>query len=170
MFGEKAEKAQAQAVVLASHEHGHSTRGAQGVDWEHRTYILEIRPANGTPFRVETTAKVPVRTGPEVGDLIGVSYEVKNHEVHQVKIQIEGDPKYDPLMVRERRRLENAAKDAALLSGMSAGPGYDPDDEPRWAVPVLCPSCGVKVDQSKAPFEESPTCGSCGQPLPCEAP
>jgi hypothetical protein len=169
MFGEKA---QAQAVILASHLHGNTTsRDFHGVDWEHRTYILEIRPDGGTPFRVETKAKVPILSKPDQGDVVQVSYGVKNHKT---EIQIEGDPRYDPTLVRNRKQQERTAQDAALLSGAPAAaassPGYDPDDEPRWAVPALCPACGAKVDQSTAPFEESPKCGLCGQSLPCEAP
>jgi hypothetical protein len=168
MFGEKA---QAQAVILASHLHGNTTsRDFHGVDWEHRTYILEIRPGDRTPFRVETKAKVPIFSKPQQGDVVQVSYEVKNHKT---EIQIEGDPRYDPALVREKRQREHAAQDAALLSGApaaTAGPRYDPGEEPRWAVPALCPACGAKVDQATAPFEESPKSGLCGQPLPCEAP
>jgi hypothetical protein len=168
MFGEKA---QAQAVILASHLHGSTTsRDFHGADWEHRTYVLEVRPEGGAPFRVETQAKVPILSKPEQGDVVRVSYEVKNHKT---EIHIEGDPRYDPALVREKKQHGRAAQDAALLSGAPAattGPKYDLDEEPRWAVPALCPACGAKVDQSTAPFEESPKCGLCGQLLPCEPP
>lgn len=112
---------------------------------------------------------MPIFSKPEQGDVIQVSYEVKNHKA---EIQIEGDPRFDPLLIRKKNKQDRAAQDAALLSGApaAASPRYDPSEEPIWAVPALCPSCGAKVDQATAQFEESPRCRLCGQSLSGEAP
>jgi hypothetical protein len=75
MFGEKA---LAQAVMLASHLRGNTiSLDFHGVDWEHRTCILQVRPAGGTPFRAE--AKVPILSKPRQGDVVQVS----NHKTEK---------------------------------------------------------------------------------------
>jgi hypothetical protein len=77
------------------------------VDWEHRTYILEVRPPGAEAFRVETKAKVPIFSKPGQGDIVKVSYNPKNHKT---EIEIEGDPRYDPAPVRAARKQQEAAR------------------------------------------------------------
>ena len=70
-----------------------------------------------------------------------VRYDPKSQ---QTEIQIEGDPRYDPKLVRENKKQQKAARAEALLSGATM-PGTvgdldddEPDDdecdddEPRW--------------------------------------
>jgi hypothetical protein len=89
-----------QAEVLGLDRHGHGTvidRDIYGVDWEHRVYILEVRPPGEQPFRVGTKAKVPIFSKPEEGNVVKVRYDPRNHKT---EIEIEGDPRYDPALAR----------------------------------------------------------------------
>ena len=162
-------KAQAEALILADEGSGHVTdTDIHGVDWDHHKYIVEVRSPGEQPFRVETKAKVPIFHQPQPGDVVKVSYDPKNHKT---EIQIEGDPRYDPRLIRAKSKQHRAAQAEALLSGApvpsSAGiVHYLDDDEPRWQVPATCPECGARVDQSTASMADHPTCKYCAQPLP----
>ena len=133
------------------------------------------------PFRVETKAKVPIFSKPEQGDTVTVSYDPKSRKA---ELHIEGDPRYDPKLLRAAKKQQEAARKEALLSGAPV-----PDatarvhftdatalvhlanvvpDEPLWTVPTACPECGARVDQPAASMAEHPKCEFCGQPLPCE--
>jgi hypothetical protein len=164
-------KAPAEALILADEGSGNvMDTDIHGVDWDHHKFIVEVRPAGGQPFRVETKAKVPIFHCPQPGDVVKVSYDPKNQNT---EIQIEGDPRYDPKLIRAKNKQQRAATAEALLSGAPV-PGpvgvvhHADDDEPRWTVPATCPECGARVDQSTASMAEHPTCRYCAQPLPCE--
>jgi hypothetical protein len=59
-------KERAEAVVLAVEPPGaFSETDMHGTEWEHRKYILEVRPAGQPSFRVEAKAKVAVFPVPE---------------------------------------------------------------------------------------------------------
>jgi hypothetical protein len=166
-------KAQAEALVLALEAAGHVVdTDLHGVDWEHRKYVLEVRPAGQQPFRVETTAKVPILSKPQEGDTVTVSYEPKSHKTH---LDIDGDPRYDPKLIYAARKQQAAASKEALLSGAPVPAMADLmhftdvfDDEPLWTVPAACPECGARVDQATASMAEDPRCEFCHRPLPCE--
>jgi hypothetical protein len=164
-------KAQAEALILDDEGSGSVTDADfHGVHWDHHKYIVEVRPDGEPPFRVETKAKVPISHHPQPGDVVKVTYDPKNHKT---EIQIEGDPRYDPKLIRENSKQERAANAEALLNGApvlsSAGVvHYLDDDEPCWKVPATCPECGARVDQPTASMAEHPTCRYCAQPLPCE--
>jgi len=164
-------KTQAEAVILADEGPGGSTdTDIHGVHWDHHKYILEVRPAGHDPFRVETKAKVAIGSSPHPGDVVTVSYDPKSHKT---EIQIEGDPRYDPKIVREAKKQQHDAAKQALLSGAAVAepaPHFINvvDDEPRWTVPEMCPECGARVDQSTASMAEHPKCEFCGKPLPCK--
>jgi hypothetical protein len=137
-------KAQAEAMILDDQGSGHTiTRDLHGVDWDHHKYIVEVRPAGQASFRVEAKTKVPIFSAPQPGDLVTVSYEPKSQKT---EIQIEGDPRYDPKLIRENKDQQKAARAEALLSGATPpgvpgivddldedGPDDDErdDDEPR---------------------------------------
>ena len=189
-------KEQAEAVVLAVEPPGSfSETDMHGIDWEHRKYILEVRPAGQHPFRVETKAKVPAFHHPEEGDAVRVTFDPKNHKA---EIHIEGDPRYDPKLRREARKQRETARKEALLSG-APDPGalalthnaadralahnaeqlawaghhasvahHEPHREPQWTVPSVCPECGARVDQSAGSLSDHPTCEYCSSPLPRE--
>jgi hypothetical protein len=189
-------KERAEAVVLAVEPPGaFSETDMHGVDWEHRKYILEVRPAGQPPFRVETKAKVPVFHRPGEGDAVTVSFDRKNHKT---EIHIDGDPRYDPKLIRNARKGQEAARREALLSGAPdpvalarshsaaeralahnaeqlAGPHHHPSvappaphHEPQWTVPAVCPECGARVDQFTGSTAEHPRCEYCRNPLPRE--
>jgi hypothetical protein len=83
-------------LVLERQGQGHVVdRDIHGVDWEHRNYILEVRPPGQHLFRVQTTARVPIFSKPEQGNVVKVSYDPENHKTD---IEIEGDPRYDPAL------------------------------------------------------------------------
>jgi hypothetical protein len=168
-------KARAEAKILDDEGPGNVVdRDIHGVDWDHHKYIVEVHPPGEDPFRAETKAKVPIFSAPQPGDLVRVLYEPRSHKT---EIQIEGDPRYDPKLIREQKKQqkqERAARTEALLNG-AAVPDAPPgivhgldDDEPRWKVPGTCPDCGARVDQSRASMAEHPQCEFCHQPLPCE--
>ena len=166
-------KEQAEALVIAREGPGHVVdTDMHGVDWEHRKYILEVRPAGRQAFRVETKAKVPIFSKPEEGDVVTVSYEPHSRKT---EIHIEGDPRYDPKLIRAARKQQEAARKEALLSGApvpeAAGVVHYTnvvDDEPLWTVPASCPECGARVDQSTESMAKHPRCSFCGKPLPAE--
>lgn len=133
-------KAQAEALILADEGPGGSEdTDIHGVHWDHHKYIVEVRPPGQAAFRVETKAKVPIRSAPQPGDIVKVTYDPKNQKT---EIQIAGDPRYDPKLVEAARKQQRDARNSALLSGAPApaGPGTfknvvdddeDDDDEPR---------------------------------------
>lgn len=162
-------KAQAEALILADEGVGNVTdTDIHGVHWDHHKYIVEVRPAGAEPFRVETKAKVPISSHPEPGDVVTVAYDPKNHKA---EILIEGDPRYDPKLIREARKHDREAEAQALLGGAPAptasGAVHYRNGQPRWSVPATCPECGARVDQSTASTAEHPTCAYCAKPLPC---
>ncbi len=172
MFDKKAE---AEALILDDEGPGHVVdTDMHGVDWDHHKYIVEVRPAGGEPFRVETKAKVPIFRHPQPGDLVKVMYDPKNHKTG---IQIEGDPRYDPKLIRAKNKQDREARAEALLSGAPvprtahvvhySGAGHHAGG-PSWKVPATCPECGARVDQSAASMAEHPKCQYCAQPLPCQ--
>ena len=189
-------KERAEAVVLVVEPPGaFSETDMHGMEWQHRKYILEVRPAGQQPFRVETKAKVPVFGHPTEGDAVTVSFDPKHHKT---EMHIEGDLRYDPRLIHEARKQQEAARRTALLSGAPdpvalarshsaadlalahnaeqlawarhhapvAHP--EPHHEPQWTVPAICPECGARVDQSAGSVAEHPRCEYCGNPLPRE--
>lgn len=82
---EKKEQAEARVIALEGPGHVVDT-DMHGVDWEHRKYILEVRPAGQQAFRVETKAKVPIFSKPEEGDVVTVSYEPHSHKTEFIRV------------------------------------------------------------------------------------
>jgi hypothetical protein len=185
-------KERAEAVVLDVEPPGAlSETDMHGVDWEHRKYILEVRPAGQQPFRVETKAKVAVFHRPGERDTVTVSFDPRNHKT---EIHIEGDPRYDPKLIREAKKEHDAARKHALLTGAPDPDALalshhnadlalahnaqqldwvrhpvthpEPRREPQWTVPAVCPECGARVDQSIGTMAEHPRCEYCHNPLP----
>jgi hypothetical protein len=78
-----------------------------------------------------------------------------------VEVHIEGDPRYDPKLIRARDKQERSAQAEALLDGapvpaVSGVVHRIAEDEPRWNVPATCPECGARADQSTASFAAHP--------------
>lgn len=189
-------KEQAEAVVLDVEPPGaFSETDMHGIDWEHRKYILEVRPAGQPPFRVETKAKVGAYHHPGTGDAVTVSFDPKSRKT---EIHIDGDPRYDPRLIRKARKEREAARREALLSGApdpaalarshgiadralshnaeelawahhhASAAHPEPHHEPQWTVPAVCPECGARVDQFTGSAAEHPRCEYCHNPLPRE--
>jgi hypothetical protein len=164
-------KVPAEAQILADEGSGNVVdTDMHGVRWDHHKYILEVRPPGEAPFRVETKAKVPIFHAPQPGDIVKVSYDPKNHKTD---VLIEGDPRYDPKIIRDKTKQQRAAQTQALLSGGPAAAVTGVvhglvDDEPEWIVPEVCPECGARVDQSVASVAAHPSCEFCHKPLPCK--
>jgi hypothetical protein len=162
-------KVAAEAQVLADEGSGNvMDRDMHGVDLDHHKYILEVRPPGEAPVRVETKAKVAIFHAPQPGDIVKVSYDPKNHKT---EILIEGDPRYDPKIIRANKKQQGEAERQSLLNGapapvVSGVVHRVVDDEPQWIVPEVCPECGARVDQSAASTEQHPKCTFCHQPLP----
>jgi hypothetical protein len=187
-------KERAEAVVLDVEPPGaFSETDMHGIEWEHRKYILEVRPAGQQPFRVETKAKVAIFHRPGEGDVVTVSFDPKNHKT---EMHIDGDARYDPKLIREARKEHEAARKHALLTGAPdpdalarsheiadralahnaeqlawarhhpAAARPEPHHEPQWTVPAICPECGARVDQSIGSMAEHPRCEYCHNPLP----
>lgn len=105
----------AEAVILDELGYGNVVdRDFHGVDWAHYQYILEVRPSGEAPFRVEAKVKVPIFSAPSPGDTVSVTFDP---ESHQVEVHIEGDPRYDPKLIRAQKKQERQAREQALLSG-----------------------------------------------------
>ena len=168
-------KAQAEALILEDEGAGNVVdTDLHGVNWDHHKYIVEVRPPGGEPFRVETKAKVAMGHRPSPGDIVKVTYDPKNRKT---EIQIEGDPRYDPKIMRANRKQEKQEQHARAQALLSGAPVPEPahvahfvnvDDGPQWKVPATCPECGARVDQSTASMADHPTCQYCAKPLPCE--
>jgi hypothetical protein len=188
-------KERAEAVVLEVEPPSAFQADMSGTEWTHRKYILEVRPAGRQPFRVETKAKVPIAEHPGEGDTVTVSFEPWNHKT---EIHIEGDPRWDPKLIREARKEREAVRKQALLSG-APDPAVlarshsiadqalahnaeelarahhhtnvahpEPRHEQQWTVPAICPECGARVNQSIGSMAEQPRCEYCSTPLPRE--
>ena len=74
--------------------------------------------------------------------MVKVSCDPKSHKT---EIHIEGDPRYDPKLIRAKNKQDRAARAEALLSGGPAPVArgvvhHIVDDEPRWQVPATCPA------------------------------
>jgi hypothetical protein len=116
-------KERAEAVVLAIEASGRSQADMHGISWMHLKYILEVRPAGQRPFRVEAKVKVGSVIFPGPGDAVTVSFDP---ESHKTEVHIEGDPRWDPRLLREASKERAAARNTALLNGGT----YDPADLP----------------------------------------
>jgi len=123
-------KAQADAVILADEGPcGSEDTDIHGVHWDHRKFVVEVRPAGEAAFRAETRTKIPVRSSPRTGDTVRVSYDPRNHKT---EILIDGDPRYDPKIIREKTMEQRRAAVDALLAGQPApahGPYQNVDDD-----------------------------------------
>ena len=132
---------------------------------------------------------------PETGDAVTVSFDPKNHKT---EMHVDGDPRYDPRLIRKARKERESARRKALL-----GEALDPAElawshdiadqalshnaeelarvhhhppaapaerhpEPQWTVPAVCPVCGARVDQSTEAAAAHPACTYCANPLPRE--
>jgi hypothetical protein len=167
-------KAPAEAMILEDEGSGNvMDTDMHGVDWDHHKYILEVRPQGEQPFRVETKAKVPIFSPPRPGDVVWVLYDPKNHKA---EIMIEGDPRYDPKLIRENQKHDREARAAALLGGAPVTVNVVNSvnivprraSGPPWIVPANCAECGAQVDEAKASMAEHPTCQYCSHALPCK--
>ena len=104
----------AEALVLEAEPTAIPEADMHGMEYEHRKYILEVRPAGQPSFRVETRARVPIIAHPERGETVTVRYDPRTRKTH---LHIEGDPRYDLNLIRESRKQRDKARREALLRG-----------------------------------------------------
>ena len=109
MFGKKKSMVEGQAKILLDVGPAGYT-GMVGDPTANIKYIVEVQPANGEPFRVETKAKVELISPPAVGDVLRALYDP---ESHKVELQLEGDPRYDSKVRKEAKK----ARREELLHG-----------------------------------------------------
>ncbi len=111
-------------AVVATDSHGMSST--------RHTYVVEVQPDNGQPFRVETTRRVPGYHHPVPGDVVNLLYEEKGHKT---EIVIEGDPRYDVKLRREQAR-EQIAHRSPTPRQSSTGPTPATSDAPAPGTPA----------------------------------
>jgi hypothetical protein len=110
MFGKKKSMVEGQARILQD-EGPAGYAGMVGDPTANMKYIVEVQPANGEPFRVETKAKVELISPPVVGDVLRALYDP---ESHKVELQLEGDPRYDS---KVRKAAQKARREELLHGG-----------------------------------------------------
>jgi hypothetical protein len=97
-----------------------------GVHWDHHKYILEVHLPGEAPVRVETKVRVPITHAPQPGDMVKVSYDPKHRKAD---IQLDGDPRYDPKLIRARQKQARDAEAQALMNGAPAAVQHVTEDE-----------------------------------------
>jgi hypothetical protein len=110
MFGKKKSMVEGQARILQD-EGPAGYGGMVGDPTANMKYIVEVQPASGEPFRVETKAKVELISPPVVGDVLRALYDP---ESHKVELQLEGDPRYDS---KVRKAAQKARREELLHGG-----------------------------------------------------
>jgi hypothetical protein len=110
MFGKKKSMVEGQAKILMDEGPAGYT-GMVGDPTATIKYIVEVHPASGEPFRVETKAKVELISPPVAGDVLRALYDP---ESHKVELQLEGDPRYDP---KVRKEAQKARREELLHGG-----------------------------------------------------
>jgi hypothetical protein len=112
-------KATAKAKIIADEGYVMVDRN-QRRTLQHHTYIIEVHPDGGEPFRTEVKAWVPWPGQPRAGHVLNVSYDP---ESRQAELQIEGDPRYD-WKLREAQAQADAARQREQL--LNEPPSRDP--------------------------------------------
>ena len=83
---------------------------------ERRTFdfVVDVRPADEPPFRAEVRQRAWTEACPTVGDVVRVSYRVKDRAT---EMEIDDDPRYQPLDHDTMRRI--AQQSDILMAEMS---------------------------------------------------
>lgn len=123
----------AQATVVSMEMHSHVSSN----DYHRYDYVLDVRPPNEAPFRVEMHESFPIIAGkPQIYDVVNVKYDEKSHETI---FDFTGDPRFDLDAMRARTaqmRKETAEMKAAMANGTATGiPGL-PFDLPPGAMVI----------------------------------
>ena len=110
MFHKKKSMVEGQAKILQDAGPAGYT-GMPGDPTIKTKYIVEVQPADGEPFRVETKVKVELVGFPVEGDMVRALYDP---ESHTVELQLEGDPRYDS---KVRKAAQKARREELLHGG-----------------------------------------------------
>ena len=168
MFGKSLVDGKAKIIADEGMTGFTSTSTGFGTAWVHCKYIVEVQPETGAAFRAETKARVPYLGGPNDGDVVNCRYDPDSHKVELV---IDGDPRYDPKLLRkaekaQREELLNATPGSTPAPASSGYTPLDPElqalmdaDEaeragavpaasPAPAAPAATPSA-LRLDQLK---------------------
>jgi hypothetical protein len=87
-------------------------------------------PAEAQVLMDEGPGQGAGKAAPQPGDTVKVNYDSKHHKA---EIQLDGDPHYDPKLIRARQQQSRDAEDRALLNGApaaAAAPHTAGDDGP----------------------------------------
>jgi hypothetical protein len=115
MFGAKAE---APATVVDVEQHG---RGMSQGELKYR-FVLEVQPPDSQPFRVMVEhVFLYSDVVPEQGGTVNVEYEVKHPD--KAKLALDGDPRYDRKLMKERQKEQGSAREDQLQAELAAPPG-----------------------------------------------
>ena len=126
MFGAKAE---APATVVDVEQHG---RGMSEGELKYR-FVLEVQPADAQAFRVMVEHTFLYSdVVPEQGGTVNVEYEVKHPD--KANLALDGDPRYDRKLVKERRNERRSSREDQLQAELQA-PSGTPSPSERQAEP-----------------------------------
>jgi hypothetical protein len=120
---DRRERAQATVVVA-------DIDGLRAEDMVRYEFILDVQPAEGEPFRATAhhTFFALVLQHPKAGDVVTVSFAAKGRD--KVRLEIDGDERYD-LKLQEARRQD--ARAAALAAPVGSAPIPTPQEALRAA-------------------------------------
>jgi hypothetical protein len=157
-----------------------------------KTYVVDVRPATGEPFRAEIpfgSYDIAKIFQPSVGEVTGFRVDAKSKKVEFDKT----DPRNDVTMrmANSSERLRQTMRSlgmagggpgmAGAFPGMAGGGGdlagllasltgasTPATNGPKWLVPTECPNCGARIDQAVAEYQDNPLCPFCSQPVPVQ--
>jgi hypothetical protein len=138
-----------------------------------KVYVVDVRPSAGDPFRAEVQFSSHDIVGfyqPDAGDVTGFRVDQKSNKVEFDR----SDPRNDidqRLAAADQRMRDTMAglsSGSPLGVGLGAGPMAAAANSPKWVVPAECPTCGAKVEQALAEYQDNPHCEFCHEPLPVQ--
>ncbi len=106
MFNRKMQTAQGVIVSCTGVPGKGVTTTAKGKKSAHE-FVVDVRPPGEPPFRAVIIKRVWHDALPHPGDIVKVSYREKDHEA---ELDIDDDPRYQPMDHREVQQLVQQAK------------------------------------------------------------
>jgi hypothetical protein len=119
MFGlfEKYDQA-ARATVLSAQMHNfRASSESIGVKYD---VVLDVQPKQGEPFRATITQRLGrMVSPPRAGDVVNVKF---NARTKKVRLELEGDLRYDRTMLVQAQRLDEQKRQEAMRSTPPGAP------------------------------------------------
>lgn len=118
-----------QATVVSMQEHSRLASN----DFRRYDFVLDVRPADGAPFRVEMHESFSIMSSkPQEYDVVNVKYDAKSHETI---FDFTGDARFD-LDAMRARTAQMRKETAAMKAAAAARPaGMDPVGMPFGLAP-----------------------------------